>query len=79
MLIYFKEDEIVINTENVSSIEYLTFDDRPCLYFEVNGRMKDVKIFFSTKEEVFRVLDTILAAYDNQLKVLLIYDKKLGR
>lgn len=70
MLIYFKEDEIVINTENVSSIEYLTYDGRPCLYFEVNGRMKDVEIFFPTKDDALKTLYTILTAYNTQQKLL---------
>lgn len=72
MLIYFKKDEIVINTENVSSIEYATNNYDPCLRFVVNGVGKDIDMIFSTKEEAFKVLDIILTAYNTQQKLLVI-------
>lgn len=76
MLIYFKEDEVVINTENVSSIEYI--NPSHSLSFNVNGQRGNVEIFFPTKEEALKTLDTILAAYNTQQKLLVIYDKKMG-
>jgi len=78
MLIYFKEDEVVINTENISSIEYITrsYNPRPCLLFSVNSSLKDVDIFFPTKDDALKTLNTILTAYNIQQKVLIIYSKE---
>lgn len=76
MLIFFKENEVVINTENVSSIEYI--NPSHSLSFNVNGQRGNVEIFFPTKEEALKTLDTILAAYNTQQKLLVIYDKKMG-
>lgn len=76
MLIYFKEDEIVINTENVSSIEYI--NPSHSLSFNVNGQRGNVEIFFPTKDAAFKTLDTILAAYNSYpQKVLVIHNKKM--
>lgn len=79
MLIYFKEDDVTINTENVSSIECFIYDGRPCLFFSVTGDgAKDIHILFPAKEDAFKVLDTILTAYNTQQKVLIIHNKKMG-
>lgn len=79
MLIYFKEDEIVINTENVSSIEYATNNYDPCLRFVVNGVGKDIDILFATKDDALKTLDIILTAYEApQPELLVIHDKKIG-
>lgn len=76
MLIYFKEDEVTINTENVSSIEYI--NPSHSLSFNVNGRRENVEIFFPTKDDALKALDTILTAYNSYpQKVLVIHDKKM--
>ena len=78
MLILFKEDEVVINTENVSSIA-VSYGLRPSLCFNVNGQMKNVEIFFPTKDDALKTLDTILTAYEApQPELLVIHDKKMG-
>ena len=76
MLILFKEDEVVINTENVSSIEYI--NPSHSLSFNVNGRRENVEIFFPTKDDALKTLDTILTAYNSHpQKVLVIHNKKM--
>lgn len=77
MLIFFKEDEVVINTENVSSIEYI--NPSHSLSFNVNGQRGNVEIFFPTKDDALKTLDIILTAYEApQPELLVIHDKKMG-
>jgi len=71
MLIYFKKEEVVINTENIFTIQY---SDAvvPHLHFSGCGTCDNfIDVLFNTKAEALSILHFIAYEYDKDPKQIL--------
>ena len=75
MLIYFEKQRVLVNTNEIFSIEYIEENSIPCLHFAGSGsRFAYIDIIFNYKEEALSTLEFISYEYaKNPRQILVIH------